>query len=336
MDADGCQVNDRAGTGTRRYDVSVVLTAYNQSSLLRIALDLLARQDFTGLWELLVCDDGSDEDTLKVVKEAFEHSDVPVRYVWQKRRNDHRTRSRNNALRCADGKVIIFLDGDMAVSDDFVRAHFAAHTEEQTVVCGTRRWLFLSDIPEEHCIPFVAQALLKGELSSDSLYSDQWFQERYTDLGVPSLACVGANFSFTQASDPILFDEQFLGWGAEDQEIASRLAYRHNYKIQFCPSISGLHLDRGSRKTFSPVRVTTRFDVCCYVANVVRFHLLYPELDIQLACVNLGYFELDTDSDSWIRSSDSHFEKEHISRLMAQATEWFHRFGGGYIPGRIE
>src|SRR5687767_4340911 len=129
-------------------DVSVIVTTYNQKAALKVLLNLLAQQQYTGRWEIIICDDGSDEDTLSVIKAASRASNVRLRYVWQSRNGWGLSSSRNNALRCADGNVLILIDADLVVAPDFVDRHARCYADgTPQLVCGSRRWLFLDDLP---------------------------------------------------------------------------------------------------------------------------------------------------------------------------------------------
>lgn len=302
--------------------VTVVIAVYNQNSTLKIVLDLLERQDYEGLWEIIVCDDGSDVDTSRIVKDAAQSLSRSIRYVWQPRNGWRLAKSRNNALRCANGHIIILMDGDLAVRPDFVSRHVASHSDERTAVFGTRRWLFLGDLPREVPIERVVELLLFREADISALYSETWLQEKYTRSAHPWLACMGCNFSFVQGVDSILFDEKFVGWGGEDQEFACRLHVRYGYNLRFVPSIVGLHLDRGCRRSFVSVRPKSHSEIVQYFRNIAYFCDCYPELDMIPACMGLGHFQLDPESNTWGMATRPNFDRTHIHSLLVAVRDW--------------
>jgi glycosyltransferase involved in cell wall biosynthesis len=93
---------------TTRPLVSVVVPSYNYGHLIRETLDSLAAQTYGG-WECVVVDDGSTDDTLRVV-EAYASQDARVRYVRQE--NARQAAARNNGIRHASGDYFQFLDAD--------------------------------------------------------------------------------------------------------------------------------------------------------------------------------------------------------------------------------
>jgi glycosyltransferase involved in cell wall biosynthesis len=303
------------------FDVSVLVTAFDQNSTLEIVLQALLEQTFEGTWEIIVCDDGSRQDTLSVIRRVSERARPPIRYIWQSRQEERRAMSRNNALRCARGRVIVLLDGDIAVKRDFISSHIACHTGGRTAVCGSRYWLFLGDLPESSHHD-VVQSLLLQDLDVSSLYSENWFQERYGNSAQPWAACWGCNFSFVRDENLLLFDEKFVGWGAEDQEFACRLHERYNYTLLFVPSLFGFHLDQGKRSTFTPVRARSPIEIANYITNLVYFWNLYPTIDMVPGCIGIGQFEFDPVLNHWRPAKQPSSETSHIRALMATACEW--------------
>ena len=85
---------------------SIIIPTYNRAHLLSIAIQSVLDQTFDD-WELIVVDDGSTDDTKKVV-EKFEREGV--RYVYQE--NKELSAARNTGIRAAFGSYICFLDDD--------------------------------------------------------------------------------------------------------------------------------------------------------------------------------------------------------------------------------
>lgn len=300
-------------------DVSVLITVYNQASSLEIVLKHIARQDYTGSWEIILCDDGSEEDSLKIIKDISRSLERPIRFIWQSRIGERRAASRNNALRCASGRIVILMDGDLAVPREFISRHVACHANERSAVYGSRRWLFLGDWPPSVPAESVVDSLLSTGADISSLYSEMWFQKKYANSLYSWLGCMGCNFSFIRDVDTILFDETFVGWGGEDQEFACRLHVHHGYDLTFVPSIFGLHLDKGSRANFRSVRPTAHVEIVQYLRNIVHFCQQYPQLDMFPIWEGLGLFEFDLTLHTWTVAKNPNFEREHIDALLSIA-----------------
>ncbi len=86
--------------------VSVVIPAYNAASTIRETMASILNQSFVD-FELIVIDDGSTDDTAKVIQEF---RDGRIVYVHQ--RNQERSVARNNGISRAKGKYIAFIDAD--------------------------------------------------------------------------------------------------------------------------------------------------------------------------------------------------------------------------------
>ena len=302
-------------------DVSVLLTSCNQTELLPVVLQRFAAQDYRGSWEIIVCDDGSEEDALEIIRHAPAPLASLVRYVWQPRGGERRARNRNNGLRCAKGRIVIFVDGDIAVRPDFVTRHVEAHMGEPTIVFGPRFWLFLGDLPAGYLVHPAIDSLLGDTADKSLLVSDLPYQEYHVSSSCPWLGCLGFNFSFVPSSREVLFDEDFVGWGCEDQEFACRLSVRHGYRLHFSRLIDTVHLEAGFRKDYVPLRPQTSSDISLYVKNLVHFCNSYPEFDAVVICYSLGLFEFDHEKRVWNRARRPRSDRQHIRSLLATARE---------------
>jgi glycosyltransferase involved in cell wall biosynthesis len=86
--------------------VSVIMPAYNASAYIREAIDSVLAQRFTD-FELLVVDDGSSDDTPRIL-EAYR--DPRIRVIRQA--NQGQSVARNRGLEASRGEFIAFLDAD--------------------------------------------------------------------------------------------------------------------------------------------------------------------------------------------------------------------------------
>lgn len=88
--------------------VSIILTTYNRSDMLSAALKSVDRQLFSA-WELIVCDDGSTDDTPQLIQHFQE--EIPLQYL-RLPHSGHPEKSRNAGMAKAQGQYIAFLDDD--------------------------------------------------------------------------------------------------------------------------------------------------------------------------------------------------------------------------------
>lgn len=85
---------------------SIILPTYNREKRISKAIESVLSQTFDD-FELVIVDDGSTDDTEKIVSL---HADNRIVYVYQS--NSERSAARNNGIKRARGKYICFLDSD--------------------------------------------------------------------------------------------------------------------------------------------------------------------------------------------------------------------------------
>ncbi len=113
--------------------VSVIMGIYNCVDTLPIAVDSIINQTYTD-WELIMCDDGSSDDTYKV---AFEYTQKDNRIKLIKNEKNMRLAySLNHCLEYAKGEYIARMDADdISLPERFEKqvAYLDAHPEMAVV-----------------------------------------------------------------------------------------------------------------------------------------------------------------------------------------------------------
>ncbi len=97
-------------------DISVIICTYNRSNHLKNILKSLSEQVVTEklIWEIVVVDNNSKDDTFEVVKSFSNFSYIPVRYVKEEKQG--LSHARNRGILESDGKYVAFTDDD-AIAD---------------------------------------------------------------------------------------------------------------------------------------------------------------------------------------------------------------------------
>lgn len=116
-------------------DTSVIIGTRSRAELLRRALESLARQSVgPEAFEVIVVDDGSEDDTEDVLQE-FERRQSRLRSIAIP---EHRGLSyaRNRGLDAASGEYILFTDDDCIADSDWVQ-HMRLALAAHEVVAGT-------------------------------------------------------------------------------------------------------------------------------------------------------------------------------------------------------
>ncbi|MFC4069015.1 glycosyltransferase [Actinoplanes subglobosus] len=222
--------------------VTVIIPTYNRDTMIRRTLAALTRQSIgTDRFEVLVADDGGSDDTLAVVQEFT--GELDVRYVWQPDRGFRAGQARNAGARLATAPLLVFLDSGALAGPGFLAAHLAAHgTPERRVVVGYAygynpeepmhgaEEVILSRHPEETVAHFDGDPAFH-DLRHGMLEPYGFDLERRAlpwDLTWTINVSVGRG-DFWAAGG---FDESFVGWGAEDSELAYRL-HRSGLRFAF-------------------------------------------------------------------------------------------------------
>lgn len=119
--------------------LSLIIPAYNEGTRLGATLHTivgyLAAQPYR--WELLIVDDGSDDDTLALARSfSAEHPTVPITVVA----NPHRGKAYavRTGVRAARGKLIGFTDADLATPIETLASAIEQFAAGADVVIGSR------------------------------------------------------------------------------------------------------------------------------------------------------------------------------------------------------
>jgi glycosyltransferase involved in cell wall biosynthesis len=128
--------------------VSIVLATYLRLESLKLAIESVIAQSYTG-WELLVIDDGSPDDTYGVVM-PFVEKDSRIRYFRHKNRGYRQ--SRNIGIAAALGPYVTFIDNDDEYEPDHLSTrveYFRTHPEIGMVHGGLK---IMGDpyVPDKH------------------------------------------------------------------------------------------------------------------------------------------------------------------------------------------
>ncbi len=106
--------------------VSVVIPTYRRPSHLSLVLRALFAQKFPfSHLEVIVADDGSKDETERVVTSLIAEAPFPVRYETQAHLGP--AAARNRGARVATGDLLLFLGDDVIADPRLVREHVAAH-----------------------------------------------------------------------------------------------------------------------------------------------------------------------------------------------------------------
>jgi glycosyltransferase involved in cell wall biosynthesis len=256
-------------------DASIVIPTYNRAPKLGNLLRCLERQRGVASFEVLVCDDGSSDNTRAVAEAAA--ATLDVRYFHQPDLGFRAGQARNMGIAAARGDIVIFLDDDTLPAPDFVASHLHAHRDAgvPAVAIGMRhRAARLEALPD--CVADVACHEPDGRVRQIGPRGETLQQVR------PAWRLLySCNFSVPRATPELRFSEAFEGWGMEDHEIGYRLL-RSGLRLVVAPDAPVLHIDDPVPR--DPFLAESRKTAACfdsYVLNLLRLQALHgadPEI----------------------------------------------------------
>jgi glycosyltransferase involved in cell wall biosynthesis len=228
--------------------ISLIITTYNWPEALDLALTSVARQTRMPD-EIIIADDGSGEETARLVASWSGQLPVPLRHIWQENQGFRAGRSRNRAIAAARCEYVLLVDGDMVMDPRFVEDHERAAAPGQFVqgvrvstnsACATRML--------EHRLTSVG--LFTRGLRRPHLAVRSHFLSRHLSRGYLTMPRVKSCNQGHWRADLIAvngFNEMMKGWGPEDKECAARLMNANVRPLQLRFSALAIHLHHPSR-----------------------------------------------------------------------------------------
>ena len=118
--------------------LTVIIPTYNRSAILKKCLDALTHQALSAdLYEIVVADDGSSDDTRRTVERCAADSPVPIIYLWQS--NAGANAARNLSVAEAGGQLLLFINDDTVAAPTMLAEHLRTHQRypnERVAVLG--------------------------------------------------------------------------------------------------------------------------------------------------------------------------------------------------------
>ena len=192
---------------------SVVIPTYNRLNILKKCLTALENQNFDQVYEILVVDDGSTDDTVEFLRS---HPDQFPHVKVLQQNHAAAAVARNLGIDQAQGEYIVFVDSDIIVTSDYLAGHAEALANED-------------------------RAFTYGRLINTANYDDPtseksdivFFPGAYFDTCNAAIA----KKWLVQAGK---FDTQFNEYGWEDLELGVRLK-KLDLKLIKCAKALGYH-----------------------------------------------------------------------------------------------
>lgn len=210
--------------------ISVIITIYNRAHLLIKCLWSLKFQTVTP-HELILTDDGSDEDILGTIQNIIRGFRFSVKYVSQKHQGFRLAKCRNNGVRNATGDYFIFIDQDIVLNRTFLEICVKERRERQFCVSyPVRLTADQSQLvtPEvigrgdwQGIVTEAQRRKIKKQYVKDKFYRiirSLHLRRRGPKLRGGAVAINRDDFVAING-----YDENYQGWGNEDDDLGRRL-----------------------------------------------------------------------------------------------------------------
>jgi O-antigen ligase len=245
--------NDHGVAIAMRPGVSLIVLTYNWPAALERVLQSIAGQEHLPD-EVIVADDGSGEETKRLIAAAAAGFPVPLRHVWQEDRGFRAARCRNLGIAASRGEYVILIDGDMVLHRSFVADHLMLAkpgyflqggrikaTERETLrLLAGRQPVFRPWADADFHVFDGIRRLYAFRF----LWLARWKSRRRN--GGRVMSC---NVSFWRRDLLRVngFNEQMEGYGAEDRELAARMHNAGVRRRQLKWAALATHLEHASR-----------------------------------------------------------------------------------------
>jgi GT2 family glycosyltransferase len=205
----------------------VVITTYEMAGHLRRSLESIRCQRNSRAIEVIVADDGSRDDTAAVVGEFARTAPFPVRFVTHDHAGFQAARCRNNGVRHSTAPHLLLVDGDCILPPDHIEAHLRSW-RPGVVTSG-----YCVRLTEDASRQIDLETIRRGETGRyaaaselrklASMHRKAWWYGLIGHRTKPALR--STDFSIARADFERVngFDEQFRGWGGEDDDLGRRL-----------------------------------------------------------------------------------------------------------------
>ena len=97
------------------YKVSVIVPVFNASKYIGKTLDSIINQDFDS-YEIIVVDDGSTDNSLEIINDTLEKTEIPHKVIHQE--NAGVSVARNVGIDASTGDYLVFIDADDHVTSN--------------------------------------------------------------------------------------------------------------------------------------------------------------------------------------------------------------------------
>lgn len=268
--------------------VSILITSYNCQDSIDAAVQSVIEQEMPFDWELLVGDDGSSDNTQRIIKEWVNRFPNNIKlFVMPRNSSDSKNgtraaRNRANLLTHASGEYITFLDGDdLFIGNQKIQRQIELLDSEELSDCsGIAHNILANDVVAEKKYPMVSESISEGKVDSKYYWKNLYF---HTNTIVFRRKCV-----------ELMLDDRYKDFLNDNFITYIILQYGYLYyipKIWAQYNLTGNGLWTGKKRTYGCFRNLILFDLersinkdfiySSLVRHLYDFRYIFKNYDIQ-------------------------------------------------------
>jgi glycosyltransferase involved in cell wall biosynthesis len=232
---------------------ALLISTYNWPEAIELVLNSALVQSvfFT---EIIIADDGSNEDTKQLIEQFQQKTDMPIHHIWQEDLGFRKSKILNKAIAQTTADYIIQVDGDCIMHENFVEDHVKA-AQKGVYLYGSR----VNILPN-----FVADIFAKKQINFN-FFSKQ-IKNKTRSLHIPFLSKFykihdgiskkfrGCNVSYWRDDFIAIngYNEDFEGWGREDSDLVIRMGNNgvKAKRIRYAGIVFHIHHKINSKQNF--------------------------------------------------------------------------------------
>ena len=233
--------------------ITVIISTYNAPKWLEKVLWGYSVQTYKN-FDIIIADDGSGEETRKLIDRFKKDFPVPVYHLWHEDKGYRRQELRNKARVKAENDYIIMTDGDCIPKKDFVEVH-AKYAEKGRFLSGgycklsmdVSKKITKDDILSQRCfdVKWLKSINPKLGFSQTLKLASSGFTEKFLDFITPTSPTFNNMNSSAFKDDYIAingYDER-MQYGGPDRELGERFENAGIRGKQIRHQAITLHLD---------------------------------------------------------------------------------------------
>jgi len=209
---------------------TLVTPTYNWPEALELLLLSLLRQTVMPN-EVIIADDGSREETKKLITDFQKKFPIPLIHIWHEDLKNRKPTIMNKAIAKAKYDYIIEIDGDIIMNPHFVEDHLT-FAEKGHYLYGSRVNIKETILPELFSKKILDFNLFsKGIKKRGRTIRFPFLMNFVKSVDQRSRKLRGCNMSFWKEDFIKIngFNENLVGWGIDDSEMIQRM---HNLGIK--------------------------------------------------------------------------------------------------------